>query len=43
MVGGFAELLLTGLGKGPRTVIVVYAGDGVVEPGRATAQVVVKP
>ncbi|WP_170286194.1 CHAP domain-containing protein [Nocardioides rubriscoriae] len=43
LVDGVAEMILTGLGKGPRTVIVVYAGDGVVEPGRATAQVVVKP
>ncbi|MCW2814363.1 MAG: hypothetical protein JWN84_1818 [Nocardioides sp.] len=43
IVDGVAELVLTGLGKGERTVIVVYAGDGVVEPGRVTAQVVVKP
>ena len=43
VVDGVAELVLTGLGKGPRTVYVVYAGDGVVEPNRVVTQVVVKP
>lgn len=43
IVDGYAELILTGLGKGPKTVFVVYAGDGVVEPGRTTGTVTVKP
>ncbi|WP_170219260.1 CHAP domain-containing protein [Nocardioides litoris] len=42
VVNGAAELRLRGLKPGKRTLIVVYAGNGVAESGRATVPVVVK-
>ncbi|MDO9457134.1 CHAP domain-containing protein [Nocardioides sp.] len=43
LVDGAAELLLTGLGRGPRTMFVSYGGNGVVDKAATAVKVIVKP